>query len=225
MSMRLAAILLAALSTFAAVPASAFYARITVIGEVEFNQINSGTLGDAVSGDAVEFSFLVDARDFVDSTNFPTRGFIIDPDSFSLSFAGGPSIGLVNPSSPSDTPLFVIRNDDPAVDGFFLGNNVDGFPNGIALDEAGIFEQFRLNFSVTYGDDPLPSLNVLDATGVYDFAGLTVFGMSILDGPFDAMGMVFEQMTIEKVVIPIPAAWLMMLSALAVLTRWRRAPA
>ncbi len=220
MSTRLAAILLAALSTFAAVPASAFYARITVIGEVEFNQINSGALGDATSGDAVEFSFVVDAREFVDSTNFPTRGFIIDPDSFNLSFAGGPSIGLVNPSSPSDTPFFVIRNDDPAVDGFFLGNNVDGFPNGIALDETGIFDQFRLNFSVTYGNDPLFSLNVLDAAGVYDFDGLTVFGMTILDGPFDAMGMVFEQMTIAKVV-PIPAAWLMMLSALALLTRLR----
>ena len=49
--------------------------------------------------------------------------------------------------------------------------------------------------------------------------------MTILDGPFDAMGMVFEQMTIEKVLIPVPAAWLMMLSALALLTRLRAARA
>lgn len=220
MRARILAAVLTAMSLFAAAPASAYFYKVIITGEVEFNQINGGLLGDANTGDTVEASFILDVREFNNSNNFPTRGYIMDPNSFSLSFGGGPSIGLQNPTSPSDVPQFIIRNDDPAVDGFFLGSNVDGFNNGVALDQAGIFDAFRFNFLVTYNDDPLASLNLANATGLYGFDGLTNFNMTIDDGPFNAMGMVFDTMSIQKV--PVPAAWIMMVSGLLALGRWRK---
>lgn len=168
---------------------------VTIQGEVEFNQINGGPLGTVVEGDLATISFQVDSGNFQDSTNFPVRGYIIDESSFSMDI-GSVSVGLEDPST--EIPLFALRNDDPAVDGFFLGTNVDGFPNGVALDQTGLFGQFRSNFSVTYENDPLPSLDIADAVGEYDFDGLSVFGFTIDDGPFNATGLIFNSMTISS---------------------------
>ena len=165
-------------------------------GEVEFNGINSGPLSNVDSGDSAVIRFVVDSSAFVDSTTFPTRGYDIGAADFSLTFPGG-TVGLQDPIPANDDALFVIRNNDPAVDGFFLGSGVNGFPNGVPLALNGNFGKFRINASVTYGNDPLPSLDVLDAQGDYDFTGLTVFGFSIIDGPFDAMGMIFESLSIH----------------------------
>lgn len=175
---------------------------VTIHGEVEFNQINSGTLGMVNPGDLAVISFQVNEGNFVDSTNFPVRGYVIDETTFSMQI-GAVTIGLQDPLM--EVPLFVLRNDDPAVDGFFLGTEVDGFPNGVALDQTGAFGQFRSNFSVTYGNDPLSSLDIADAVGDYDFDGLTVFGFTIDDGPFNAAGLIFSDMSISAgTVIPEP---------------------
>ena len=69
------------------------------------------------------------------------------------------------------------------------------------ISQTGIFGQFNNNYSVTYTGDTLPSLDILDALGTYDFTGLTVFNWTIDDGPFNAMGIIFEQMTIEPLVL------------------------
>jgi hypothetical protein len=175
---------------------------VTVRGFVESNQIGDPPLGDAQPDDEVTMTLFLDSDIFLDSANFPVRGYVIDEASYTLQL-GSVSIGLQDPF-PAETPYFVIRNDDPAVDGFFTGSNVDGFPNGIPLNQVGIFGNFRDNFSVTYGNDPLPSLDILDALGTYDFTGLTVFGWTIDDGPFNAMLIVFDEMTIELAVPPTP---------------------
>jgi hypothetical protein len=169
--------------------------EVTVTGEVEFNQIGDPPLGDVLPGDAATLTFVVDSDDFADSPNFPTRGYAIDPSSFSLTL-GSTVIGLADPFPPAETPYFVIRNDDPAVDGFFTSTNID-FPFGVPLDQVGIFTDFLNNTSLTYTVDTLDSLDILDALGTYDFTGLTVFNWTIDDGPFNAMGLVFEQMTIS----------------------------
>ena len=184
-------------------PANAVVVEVVITGEVEFNQINSGALSTATSGDAASLVFRVDSNVFVDSATFPTRGYAITPGSFTFT-AGGSSVGLADPLPPGTTPYFVLRNDDPAVDGFFTGTSVDGFPNGVPSDSTGLFGPFTPNFSVTYNNDPLASLDILGAVGTYDFSGLTVFGFTVDDGPFNAMGLIFEQMTITAV--PIPAA-------------------
>ena len=151
------------------------------------------------------------------------RGYDIDMSSFSMTI-GGDTIGLQNPYPAGVTPYFVLRDNDPAVDGFFLGTSVEGFPNGVALDQAGSFGQFMLQFSVTYTGNTLSSLNIFDAVGSYDFDDLTVFNMNITDGPFEAMLLNFESMSIAKAgaVVPVPGAWLLMLSGVAVLGRLRK---
>lgn len=190
--------------------------QVVIRGEVEFNQISAPPLGLMNSGDAVEISFTLDADNFVNGS-FPTRGYVIDQDSFTMT-AGAASVGLQNPYV--GTPYFILRNDDPGVDGFLFGTDPDvGFPNGVGLDQAGLFEDFRANYSVTYGGDTLSSLDILDAQGTYDFDGLQVFSFGVLDGPFDAAGFIFQDMTIMA--IPAPGVLFAMVP-LAVAGRRRR---
>lgn len=194
--------------------------QVTITGEVEFNQVNpaNSRLGNVNTGDDFTLTFVLDPNNFTDSTNFPTRGYALAPGSLTLEI-GSETFGLLDPLG-TETPLFVIRNDDPAVDGFFLGSSVDGFNDGVALDEPGGFGAFRYNFSVGYNNDPLPSLDIIDAQGTYDFTGLTSFNTTIDDGPFNPVGMIFEQMTIE--VIPEPSSLTLLGGAGLVLLRRRR---
>jgi hypothetical protein len=203
------AILVGAASSAAATPV-----LVEIHGEVEFNQIGSGELGTVTGGETTTLSFTVDSDTFLDSGSFPTRGYDINLASLDLSFSGGASLGA---NLGAGTSYFTLRDNDPAVDGFYIGHP-DAFPTNVPLDQIGIFGDFGAAFSVTYGDDPLPSLDILDAVGSYDFTGLTVFNMTIDDGPFNAMGMVFSSMTITKV--PAPSA--LMPIALAGLCASRR---
>jgi hypothetical protein len=195
--------ILAVVLALIAVPSAAGVPVIvTVTGEVEFNQINTPPLGDVSPGDPVMMSFVVDSDVFTDSDLFPTRGYEIDPWSFSLEFGDAIELGLQDPLPMDVTPYFVLRDNDPAVDGFFVATNiVNPFGFGIPLAQTGIFDQFAASFRVTYENDTLSSLDILDALGTYDFSGLTVFGWSIDDGPFEAMFIIFEQLTL--VAIPV----------------------
>ncbi len=170
--------------------------RVTVRGEVEFNGISQGPLGAVASGESATMEFLLDEDDFVNSGAFPTRGYVIDPSSWTLAFDSG-TLGLQDPLA--DTRFFVLRDNDPAVDGFFISTNVN-VPAGLPLNVAGGFGQFESNYSVTYGGATLPSLDIADAVGEYDFGGLTVFNWTISDGPFEPFGVVFESMSIVEVV-------------------------
>lgn len=173
---------------------------VTATGEVEFNQISAPPLGNVASGETVTMTLVVDSDSFVNSSFFPTRGYIIDQATFSLVFDSA-SMALQNPFPPAETPYFVIRDNDPAVDGFFVATNVDNpFGFGVPLNQSGIFGQFQNSYRVTYTGDTLPSLDILDALGTYDFSGLTVFGWTIDDGPFNAMFIIFNQMTIEAAI-------------------------
>lgn len=177
-------------------------------------QINTGEMAGVNPGDSAVYSFELDSTNFLNSGSFPTRGYVIDPDSFQITFSGGQVVNAQNPF-PSDH-YFVLRDNDPAVDGFFLSGGTD-FPGSIPTDEVGIFENFSARFNVSYTGDTLDSLNILDALGSYDFTGLTVFGMGINDGPFeDVIGMDFAGMTISF--IPTPAT----LALLAPLAAFRR---
>lgn len=181
---------------------------VSVNGEVEFNGIRNSPIDrdHVFSGDPATFTFQVDSDNYVDSGIYPTRGYVIDPSSFTLTL-GTVSVGLENPYPPGQSPLFVIRNNDPAVDGFFLSSNVDvGYPEGLPTEVPGILGQFYNSFLVTYDGSTLSSLNVMDALGTYDYSGLTVFNWTIDDSAYgpNAMGILFEQMTIT----PEPAALL-----------------
>lgn len=190
---------------------------VEIHGDVYFNGINDGTLSGVDAGETVTYSFTLDSDAFVNGS-FPTRGYAVNMDSFVLNFSGGTSIGL---SDSFSAPLyFVVRDNDPAVDGFFLSQGLD-FPSDIALDQAGRFGDFGATFSVSYTGDTLSSLDILGALGSYDFSGLTVFGMGINDGPIESvLGIDFNHMTITAVPAPSAAA-LLGLGGLAAVRRRR----
>ncbi len=172
---------------------------VEVNGFVEFNQINDPPLGNVSDGADATISFMLDTDLFADGAMFPTRGYQINNASFELAI-DAESLGLQMPFPAGQRPYFILRDNDPAVDGFFLDVNPDaGFPAGLPLEQLGIFGQFMCNFSVTYGGSTLGSLDLLDAVGTYDFTGLTVFNFTIDDGAFNAMGLIFEQMTITAI--------------------------
>ena len=173
--------------------------RVTITGQVEFNLIGTPPLSLVSPGDAAELTFVVDDAVFVDSPTFPTRGYAIDPSTWSLSFPGG-AVPLQSPFP--GTPYFVLRNDDPAVDGFFVSTSVDS-PVGVPLAASGGFGAFKNDFSVTYGQTELASLDIAGAIGTYDFTGLSVFNWTIDDGPFQPLGLLFEGMSIAEVADPV----------------------
>jgi len=167
---------------------------VTVTGTVDYNQISAPPLGDANAGDVATLTFLLDSDDFVNSASFPTRGYRIVQSSFTLTM-GAATIGLKNPFPAGQTPYFAIRNNDPSVDGFLVSTNYE-FPTGVPLNQNGGFGAFIENFYVTYVGSTLPSLDILDALGTYDFTGLTVFNWTVDDGPFNPVGVTFAQIEI-----------------------------
>jgi len=200
--------------------------EVTAQGTVEFNSITALPLGDADPGEPITVQFVVDAAKFTDSPSFPTRGYEIDKTTFSISFPSS-SIGLESPFPAGQKPYFVLRNDDPAVDGFMISTSYD-FPLGVPLDQAGVFGAFVHNWYVTYDGTTLPTLDILDALGVYTFDGLEVFNWSVEDGPAEPLGVLFDQLEIalsgapgeasppEAAAKQMKAAWLPALQRIAV---------
>lgn len=214
-------LVLAAAAALASTAANADIVQIDINGSVDFGSIPFATSwGDFSSGDPVSMSFQVDSDNYVDSGNFPVRGYELIQPSYSLTINGN-SVGLAGAQPFGGTPYFVLRNDDPAVDGFFLGTDIDGFPNGVATAEAGgLADNFSALFSVTYEGTRLDSLDITDAVGTYDFTGLSVFNWGLEDGPVQPVGFIFDSWTISIVPAPASLAALAPLGLLA--TRRRR---
>lgn len=204
-------------TTLVATSVHAAIVQVQITGTVEWNQFNNPPMNSIQSGDAATLTFLLDSSVFNDSPNFPTRGYVIDQSSFNLTL-GSVTLGLQDPFPGGETPYFVIRNNDPAVDGFFLATNTD-WPTGVSTDQTGIFGNLVSNFSVGYDGDTLNSLDILDAVGTYDFTGITSFNWVVNDGSFEPLGILFEQMTIT--VVPVPAS-LAVFAPLALLRNRKR---
>jgi len=187
-----------------AIPAQAALVQIEVTGEVEWNFLRASPLNEAQAGDPVTMTFQVDSDVFMETGNFPTRGYDVILDSYSFT-AGPATVGLTIPAPYGQTPYFVLRNNDPVADGFFVsGNNVDyPFP-GLSTDSYGICGLIESHHDVSYGEFALDSLDILDALGTYDYDGLTRFYFNLVDCGFEAMGLLFEQMTISLVPVEVP---------------------
>ncbi len=217
--MRCMCVAAAAAAFLVVCPARADLVQIDVVGQVDFGNLNFGVWQNVVPGDTAVMTFLVDSDNFVDSAIFPTRGYEIIQSSFSLAL-DGIAVGMPNPF-PAETPYFILRDNDPAVDGFFLGSSPDvGFPNGVPIDYPALLDpNFRAIFQATYGGDTLSSLNILDAVGTYDFTGLTVFNWGLEDAGNQPMGFIFDYFTIS--VVPAPAS-LVLFAPMTLLGRRRR---
>lgn len=182
--------------------ASAATVEVKIFGTVEYNQIRFGALDRAVvpSGSAVTIRFLLDSNSYMnDPDGLPTRGYFIDPSSFTATY-GSVTVGMQNPYVDGP-PMFVLRDNDPAVDGFFFSNGT-AYPSPLATTEPGMLSQLGINFKVTYENEPLSSLDILGAVGSYGYSGLTSFYFATDDGGNDAMGLEFGSMTIAEVPAP-----------------------
>lgn len=199
--------------------ASASIVQVQIHGEVEYNQIRNGLLNktDIPAGSPTTVTFLLDSTQYMNDANFPTRGYFLDQASFVADF-NGIQVGLQNPYQDG-TPMFVLRDNDPAVDGFFLSNNTT-FDWPVAMNVDGIFGPFGCHFAVGYTGDTLSSLNITDAIGHYDYTGLTNFYYATDDGGNDAMGLIFDSMDITLVPAP-SAAGLLGIAGLTTLRRRR----
>ena len=167
--------------------------EVTYTGIVEWNQINPAPLGNVNVGDQAVLSFQVDSKKFLNSSSFPTRGYIIEPSSWSL-MMGSTTIEIQSPFN--GTPYFVLRDNDPVVDGLMLSTNNVDLPFGVQLDQFGAFGPFTIFAEVTYNSNTLSSLDILDAVGTYNFKGLNVYNFLVGDGPYQPLGIVFEELTI-----------------------------
>ena len=193
--------------------------NVTINGEVEWNFITAPPLGGALVGQAAQLTFTVDSNNFQNNPQFPTRGYPIDKASFKLAFPTT-EIGLKDPYPAGQTPYFVIRNNDPAVDGFMVSSGT-GFPEGVPLNQAGSFGNFGNVFYATYEGSRLPSLNVLDALRYLQLHGPERLPLGVEDGPVDAMGILFSDMTISVVPEPGSAVAVAVASGLLAMRRRR----
>jgi len=89
-------------------------------GSVVESNVIGGNQINVPDGAPVIMSFQVDSTNFLNSPSFPTRGYPINLSSFAMT-AGGQPINITNPQV-SGTAYFVLRNNDPAVDGICRQN-------------------------------------------------------------------------------------------------------
>lgn len=195
--------LLAGAAALACLPAWAGDYAVEIRGAVGFNVIG-GALAGTPAGTPVLMRFELDSNNFLNSASFPTRGYVIELASFSLT-VGAVSLPIVNPQPSGSTAYFVLRNNDPAVDGFFLSRGTD-LPFPLAINVPGLTPVHELNFSIGYSVGTiLNSLNIADAVGTYDMQSLGSFNWSV--GRFGNAGAEFEPQSITISVVPEPASW------------------
>jgi hypothetical protein len=191
----------AAAALLAAPIAHAELVNITATGSVGFNVIQGNQAG-IPAGAPVTLSFNVDSDVFANSPNFPTRGYDVIPSSFSLTVGGQP-INLINPQ-PNGPARFVLRNNDPAVDGFFLTQNNVDFPFAVAVTIPGLAPNHELSFERGFNDGtPFPSLNILDCLGTYGQTNLSSFNWTV--GRFGNAGAEYNYLTTTISIVPEPA--------------------
>lgn len=219
-------------ATLAATCATASPVEVQINGRVEFNIANPGnpnTNPDILAirpGHLLSYTFLVDSDAFVDHGTFGIRGYEIVPGSFAVTTDQGFSAGMVDPLPGGATPYIVVRDNDPAVDGFYISWGGIELPFGLPITEPGLFgDPFEAAFSVGYTGDTLTSLDILGAQGTYGYGNggpgsLTSFYFNLVDLGFEVVGIEFTDMTITAV--PAPAGSIVLASLGLAFARRRR---
>ena len=127
----------------------------------------------------------------------PARGYVIDLPSYQMAFKTT-KVRLQSPFPVGEAAYFVLRNNDPAVDGFLVSRSAET-ALGLPIQLAGSFGNGTSDFLATYGGTKLASLDLLGALGTHDFTGMSVFGFRMEDGSRVPMEIDFEWMKIEVV--------------------------
>lgn len=144
--------------------------QIEIKGTIDFNVIR-GDLTGVTGGTPVTMDFTVDSSNFLNSASYPTRSYVIDPASFSLQI--GNAI-ITMPTSGASPSYFVLRNNDPRVDGVFISTSVDTVFESTVVDSGGALLN-QMDFLHTFSgggngqaDPTFQSLNIADAAGSYN---------------------------------------------------------
>jgi len=159
--------------------ACATIVHVRITGRVESNQFTTGLLAGVPANAPVELRFAVDSANFITSPT-PTlvnrvRGYRVINSSFSL-VIGGRNVPLLN--NPQWN--FVIRNNDPDIDGFFFSVGTD-LPTQIPVNIN--VPNFGVEYSRTFaGSTTLPSLNLLDYPGQWAFDDISSYNFNIARG-------------------------------------------
>jgi hypothetical protein len=193
-------VLMIAVAMMLTVCSASFAEVVTVecIGTVEYNQVSSGVFGAVSSGDPVYAGFLLDSENYIDSPTYNVRAYPINLASFQLDIGPVSGVPLVIPQPGGATPYFVVRDNDPAADGFFLSSDPEWPYVNPMLDVPGQLDPyFGFHWEVGYTGDTLASLDILDAIGSYDYTGLTSYYTAIQDAWADAMGLMYVQINIK----------------------------
>mgnify|MGYP001421561105 CR=1 FL=1 len=220
-----------ALATCLAGVASADLFEVSINGRVEFNisnPTNPNTNPDILAirpGHLLSYTFTVDSDAFVGHPTFGIRAYEIVQTSFAVTTNNGFSAAMATPLPGGSSAYFVVRDNDPAVDGFYITWGGIELPFGVPINEPGLFgDPFEAAFSVGYTGNTLSSLNIADAVGTYGYGdggpgSLTSFYFNLVDIGFEVVGIEFTDMTIS----PVPAPGSLALGALSLgLLRRRR---
>jgi hypothetical protein len=175
-----------AVSAFAGVAAADPDVRVVVTGVVEFNAFTTGTYAGIPAGTPVTMTIDLDSTDYLDRPNLPgvTRGYRFYPNTFSLTIGTDTrSLRTVPVTLPA---YFVLRNNDPRADGFFISQGTD-IDTHLPLNM--VPNNYGIAFSRTFdsipptppgGPDPtLQNLNIRDALGSWGFDNLAVYHFAI----------------------------------------------
>ncbi len=194
-------IAVAALAAFAAGATAGTLVQVDVHGVVDFNVIQGNQAG-IPSGAPVHMGFQVDSSNFVNSPNFPTRGYEVILTSFTMTVGGQP-VTIDNPQ-PFGPAYFVLRDNDPAVDGFFLSRNID-VPQPVGVHIPGLTQAHDLDFLATYTSNTvLSSLDIVDAVGSYNLSGISSYLWTI--GRFGNAGAEYAYQSLTISIVPAPAS-------------------
>ncbi|MFO0832819.1 MAG: hypothetical protein U0637_13385 [Phycisphaerales bacterium] len=156
--------------------------RVVVTGTVESNAFSSGTYAGIPPGAPVTMTIDLDSHDYLDSPSLPgvTRGYRFGAGTFSL------SVGAVTRSLrtvPALPAYFVLRNNDPRVDGFFLSQGTDidtQCPLNMTPNNYGIAFSRTFGSVPPVGNDPtLPSVNIMDALGSWGLDNISSYNFTI----------------------------------------------
>jgi len=194
-------ILAGLLAATVSLPAAAAGVRVELGGSVEYNMIQGGLAG-IKPGERAVMSFMLDSGNFLDSANFPTRGYRIDLNSFDLNI-GGVHMKLEAQQAGLGDAFFVLRDNDPGVDGFFMSLGTDDAVS-LALRVPGLVPSHDLAFERTFTvDTTLHSLNILDAVGKYGFEDMASYQWTI--GRLGTYGLEVNYETITISAVPEPS--------------------
>lgn len=169
--------------------------HVEIKGTVEFNAFASGALAGVPANAPASIRFDVTTDNWVNSPTYPVRGYRIETGTFRFN-AGSATVPLTLPVPGGATPFFVIRDNDPAVDGFVLSTNVD-IPVGLPVNTG--VTNCTLDFLRTFDVGTVfPSRNILSILGYYGFEQMSSFDWSINRGPGTPMGMIYESIRLWR---------------------------